>query len=183
MPSIPSTVKPKPTAKVNPKYTVFRDTREQQGWVFDESATCAGTVLKALKTGDYTLEGFEDILCIERKKNVSEFARNIVEARFDRELVRLEKFPMAFIVAEFTIEDIMRWPLNSGIPKHLLKSIRISKYFILKRLIDFQTKHPTIQFIMAGPHGKDVMLQLFKRAVELYGKPVENKTGTRKTEK
>lgn len=156
-------------AGLTKRYTVIRDTREQQGWTFTESAYCAGTVIKTMKTGDYTLEGMEDFLCVERKKNVAEFAKNIIEKRFDRELVRLNTFPVAFIILEFTMDDIMRWPLGSGIPKHLLYKIKISKYFILKRLIDFQTQYKNIQFVMVGPHGKDVLGTLFKKAIELYG--------------
>jgi hypothetical protein len=160
-------VKTKPL--IAKRYIVIRDTREQQGWTFSESAYCAGTVIRTMKTGDYTIEGLENFLCVERKKNVVEFAKNIIEARFDRELVRLNVFPMAFIVLEFTIEDIMRWPLGSGIPKYKLPFIKINKYFILKRLIDFQTKYKNIQFIMAGSHGKDVLGTLFKKAIDLYG--------------
>src|SRR5215210_7578524 len=73
-------------------YTVLRDTREQQGWIFEQGKLCNGTISKALKTGDYTLVGFESILCVERKKNVAEFAKNIIEKRFENELTRMEAF-------------------------------------------------------------------------------------------
>ena len=55
-------------------YLVYRDTREKDGWDFAQSGYCAGTEPQTIKTGDYTLHGYENHLCIERKGNVSELA-------------------------------------------------------------------------------------------------------------
>ena len=167
------------------KYNVIRDTREQQGWIFEATPYCTGTTIKTMKTGDYTLEGLENFFCVERKKNVSEFAKNILEARFERELVRLEVYPHAYIVCEFSLEDIMKWPLNSGIPKHKLPYVKITKQFILKRFLDIQTQYK-VKFIMAGPYGKEVMSSLFKRVSSLYEseiikRPVQTKVNRKKS--
>lgn len=156
-------------------YTVIRDTREQQGWIFEENQYCSGTIIKTMKTGDYTLQGFEHILTVERKKNVAEFAKNMLEKRFVAELVRMESFPLSFVVCEFTYNDIWRWPLNSGLPPQTIKKINISKYFIMKRLMDFQVQYKT-KFILAGPHAKDVVSSLFKRVNESYGGKPSGKT-------
>ena len=72
------------------KYTVIKDTREQEGWFFTQTTACDGMVREKLDTGDYSLRGYEELLAIERKGKISEFARNIVENRFERELERLE---------------------------------------------------------------------------------------------
>src|SRR5688572_9057132 len=63
-----------------PLYTVIRDTREQKGWIFEANAYCEGTVIETMKTGDYTLRGLEDRFVVERKRNVAEFAQNILQA-------------------------------------------------------------------------------------------------------
>lgn len=60
-----------------PKYTVIQDTREQKGWYFSEYDKCNGMEQGSLKTGDYTLKGFEDMVCIERKFSVEEIATNL----------------------------------------------------------------------------------------------------------
>lgn len=156
-------------AEASPKYVVIRDTREQQGWTFAASPHCGGTVLKALKTGDYSLVGLEDIFVVERKKSVAEFAKNMLEPRFEREMVRLEAFPHAFVLCEFDLADVQRWPLGSGLPPKVARTIRITKYFILKRLMDFHVQYKT-KFIFAGIHGEAVMASLFKRINELYAK-------------
>lgn len=151
------------------KYLVVRDTREQQGWTFASSPYCDGTVLKALKTGDYSLVGLEDRFVVERKKSVSEFAKNMLEPRFEREMARLEGFAHAYILCEFTLDDVQRWPLGSGLPPKVARTIKITKYFILKRLMDFHVQYKT-KFIFAGIHGEAVMASLFKRINEFYAK-------------
>lgn len=150
------------------RYTVVRDTREQQGWTFAESSYCEGTILKALKTGDYSLVGLEDIFVVERKKSVAEFAKNMLEARFEREMVRLENFQHAYIICEFDLADVQRWPLGSGLPPKVARTIKITKYFILKRLMDFHVQYK-VKFIFAGIHGEAVISSLFKRINEIYG--------------
>ena len=60
-----------------PKYKVIKDTREQNGWFFTPYEKCSGMEVKTLHTGDYTLEGFEDVVCIERKGCVAEIAMNL----------------------------------------------------------------------------------------------------------
>ena len=52
---------------MSPDYTVIKDTREQNGWSFSQYDKCAGMEIGTLHTGDYTLRGFEDVICIERK--------------------------------------------------------------------------------------------------------------------
>jgi hypothetical protein len=122
-------------------------------------------VIETMKTGDYTLRGLEKIFVVERKQSVAEFAKNMLEPRFEREMVRLETFTHAFIVCEFDFNDVQRWPLGSGLPRNATK---ISKYFIMKRLMDFHVQYKT-KFIFAGIHGKEVMSSLFKRINETYG--------------
>ena len=87
------------------KFVVIRDTREHKnkGWYFKESEFCQGMVEKKLDTGDYSIEGLEDVLCIERKASVSEIAANLVDKRFDRELDRMESFKYRFLILEFSL--------------------------------------------------------------------------------
>ena len=68
-----------------PDYTIIIDTREQQPWAFKHHSVAN----RKLDTGDYSMEGFEDIFTIERKKSISEIANNIVESRFSNALERL----------------------------------------------------------------------------------------------
>ena len=62
-------------------FTIIKDTREKQGYTFQPSKTqyhvCKGMVSRKLDTGDYSLEGLEDKICIERKASVVELANNV----------------------------------------------------------------------------------------------------------
>jgi ERCC4-type nuclease len=154
-------------------YTVLKDTREQQGWVFTKSANCNGTVETTLPTGDYTLEEYKSELCIEHKGSSGEFARNIVENRFVEELKRMQEIEYPFIVLEFTMSDIIHFPRNSGIPPALWPKLRISPFFLLKKFMEFQYQYKA-KIILAGSHGKDVASSIFKRMIE-YGSKSERK--------
>jgi len=79
-------------------YTVVRDTREQRGWCFNPM------VERTLRGGDYTIEELYRYLRIERKGSFGELAgnlgRKVLRARFEREMQRLQAFPLRFLVVE-----------------------------------------------------------------------------------
>lgn len=124
---------------------IIIDTREQQPWTFAEHTV---SVCK-LDTGDYSLEGFEHLLCIERKKTVSEFANNIVEKRYDDWTRRMAQFKYKFLLLEFTLDDVYSFPINSGMPKYLWSQTRISPKFIIKKLTELLIYHD-IHIIFCG---------------------------------
>jgi len=97
---------------VLPSYTVIRDTREQDGygWIFDKAdlrkkpPRCDGTIIKTMDTGDYTLEGYDDILCIERKTDFSELWVNYSARKtFEKEMERMRRFKYKYIIVESPI--------------------------------------------------------------------------------
>jgi ERCC4-type nuclease len=143
------------------KYEVIRDTREQTGWWFPESDECAGTTVSKLDTGDYTIRGLENEFVIERKKNLAEFAQNIVESRFEREMERLAQFRDAFLLIDCSPSDIDIFPANSGIPRHLHSKSRISPNFILSKLRYYQNKFG-VYIILTEGMGKTWAERLFR---------------------
>jgi ERCC4-type nuclease len=56
-------------------FTIIVDTREQKPWSFENYTTA----IRKLDTGDYSIEGLEHLLCIERKRSVSEIANKIMQ--------------------------------------------------------------------------------------------------------
>lgn len=153
----------------NPKYEVVRDNREKpgHGWTFPpDEHFCHGTIEGTLKTGDYTLVGFEDILSVERKRNTSEWASNVFDKRFDRELQRLNLFKYAFIILEFTMDDLMSFPENSGIPRGMWARLRTTSALLLKKTIEISFKYPNVKIIFAGDKGRFFVSSLFKRVTE-----------------
>lgn len=126
-------------------FIIIRDTREKKGWDFSGEQV----ELQALKTGDYSIKGFEDQVCIERKKSVGELASNVTQPRFEREIKRMAEIPHAFILLEFSMFDLDLYPSGTNLPRRVKKKIRIKGNFIksvLSRyLIDYN-----IQTILCG---------------------------------
>lgn len=117
---------------------IIQDTREKQPWTFDSKFYNANTTVAKLDTGDYTIKGFEELLCIERKKSTTEIFNNVVDDRFMREMERMQHFQFPFMILEFSLKDIMSFPYNTTIPKYLWKKIKVKSGFVLKIFNDIQ---------------------------------------------
>ncbi len=150
------------------RYKVLRDNREQanNGWFFDEGGECVGTAFATIKTGDYTLEGYEGILTIERKGTTGEFATNVNEARFTRELERMNLMKYPYLILEFELADLYNFPANSGIPKSKWPHLRVSANYLLKRLTQIYNRYPNIRVLFAGQHGPDIAVTIFRNVLE-----------------
>jgi hypothetical protein len=124
------------------EFTIIVDTREQQPWEFEHHAVAH----KKLDTGDYSIEGLEDILCIERKKSSSEFANNIVESRFKDVIERMSQMKYSFLLLEFYLEDLLIYPIGSTVPKRMWDKIKISPAFLIKNILELQLNHNIIVY-------------------------------------
>lgn len=122
---------------VDPNYTIIIDTREQQPWSFKHHSIAS----KKLDAGDYSLEGFENILAIERKKSVCEIANNVVESRFKDALERLGQLKYSFILLEFDLENVLNYPIGSTLPKRLWDKTKITPTFLLRNILDWELKY------------------------------------------
>lgn len=149
------------------KYMVLRDTKEKEGygWEWRPSKYCEGTQSIAMETGDYTLRGLENYFVIERKGGIAEWAMNIHQERFFRELERLQEFKFSWILLEFNMKDIFNYPVGSGIPRHKWKKLRFRGPYILKVTTEMMVKYNT-KFILCGNSGKEVASNIFKRMIE-----------------
>ncbi len=143
---------------------IIIDTREQKPWQFEEHVTAN----RKLDTGDYSVEGLENILAIERKRNVAEIANNITESRFKDVVERLKAFKYAFILLEFDLNNVLEYPIGSTIPKRLWNKIRISPQYILKHITDLQVDHG-IHVLFCGSSGnaEKIALSIMKRVYKL----------------
>jgi len=149
------------------KYVVIRDTREKEGhgWSWRKSKYCDGTVSRKLDTGDYTLEGMENYLTIDRKGSIAEWAKNVTEARFERELERLDAIQHPWILLEFNMNDVLNYPVGSGIPKYKWKYLKFRGPFILKKMTEMTMRHRA-RIVLCGGSGKEVASNIFKRTIE-----------------
>ncbi len=146
---------------------IIRDTREKVGyWDFsfhgyEQSVSC-------LKTGDYSISGYEDILCIERKKSTGEVARNIGvdRVRFEAELLRMKDFKYKYLIFEFSVAQLLFYPKGSGLSREAMKKTRISPQFILKKLDEYEKEYG-IEIIYAGNKegAMEVAMEIFNEVI------------------
>lgn len=155
----------------NDSFTIIVDTREQMPWEFGFHTTSR----RKLDTGDYSIEGMEHLLCIERKRSVSEIANNITEKRFKDVLDRMNQIPHSFILLEFDLEDVYQFPIGSDIPKKLWDKMRITNKYILKYLTSIQLNY-NIHIIYCGDsdNAEKMAVQLMKRVYEKYSQNQNN---------
>jgi ERCC4-type nuclease len=156
---------------LTPKYKVIKDTREQNGWFFSEYDKCLGMQVKTLHTGDYTIEGFEDIVCVERKGCVSEIAMNLGKKKnaFQAEMQRMKDYEFSFLICEFDMDDILKYPEGSSVPKSLRDKVKVTGKYILKCLMEFQVYYDT-KIMLCGNKNNAFLVcnSLFKRLNEAF---------------
>jgi hypothetical protein len=121
----------------NQDFTIIIDTREQQPWSFSEYVVAN----KKLDTGDYSIDGLQEIFAIERKKSINEIANNIVEPRFKDVVARLSQLKYSFLLLEFSMTDVLNYPIGSNLPKKMWDKVKITPAFIMKNILDWQLKH------------------------------------------
>ena len=82
---------------------------------------------------------------IERKASVEEIANNLGKKKsaFLSEMERMQEFKYPFMVLEFSMEDLLKFPENSKIPKNKLRQVRITGKYLLKSLVEFQLWYNT----------------------------------------
>lgn len=119
------------------KYYIIRDTREKPefGYRFEEDEFCAGTIVRKLDVGDYSIENFEKQIAIERKQSVSEIANNYTEDRFWREVEKLAQMDYPFFVFEFNWNDIAGYPNNLKMSSIVKARIKIKPAFIFSKTL------------------------------------------------
>jgi hypothetical protein len=159
------------TYKVAPPFTVIKDTREQDGYFFSEFNTCAGMIDQKLDTGDYSILGMEDKICIERKGCVEELAVNLGQKKhaFLAEVERMTPFPHKFIVLEFSLEDLIKFPDETRIPVKNKASLKITGKYMLKCLFEFQL-YNNVQILFCGNKYNAFLAvsSILKRVNEMY---------------
>jgi hypothetical protein len=129
---------------------IIRDTREKYGWSF-EAYPDIDIIDKKLQAGDYTIQGCESSIIIERKSSVTEIANNLGKdyARFCREFDKLSTRCKKYIVCEFEYSELANFPKGANIPDALKAKIRVSGNFLKYRVLELEQKY-YIKFVFAG---------------------------------
>jgi len=91
---------------------VIIDTREQLPYAFSDRVVAVRSPLAA---GDYSVEGAEHLLAVERK-SLDDFVSSVIRdrPRFRREIERLQGYAFACVVVEASLADAFAHCYHSG---------------------------------------------------------------------
>lgn len=155
-------------AKKLPEIYIRRDLREKdgQGWYFDSEdkkpgkVRILGTTFESMDAADYSIQGYEDLVRIERKMGFRELFTNLFDKdnkeRFEIELTKLSSVKYKYLIVESSInEDIM----SLSVPQYKGYGPPTSK--IINMLYEYQLDFDIIP-IFAGDCGKKIAAQIFK---------------------
>lgn len=147
-------------------FTVLVDTREKQPWEFLSSSILGREFVK-LDSGDYTVDGLEDILAIERKRDVAELANNVTEKRFPDWLERMAEKRFKYILIECDLQDVIDYPVGSSVPKRLWGKVRISGSYLMKCISQIQVKYGIhVVFCSNARTAAHLATNIMKRVIE-----------------
>jgi hypothetical protein len=115
---------------------IVQDVQEKQPWNFEFYGH--PQKIQYLATGDYTVEGHETSVVIERKKTTGELYNNLLSKykQFKAECERIQTFDYRFLICEFPMSDFDIFPINSGIPRHIWGKLRKGGDFMKDRLTE-----------------------------------------------
>ena len=137
-------------------FSVIVDSREQIPFEFT-SSKIGNIINRKLNTGDYSIEGLEETLCIERKATVNEFYNNITQKRFWAEMERMKSYKYRFLIFEFSASDVDMFPYGADLPASVLKKLQISSAYLMKCIAKIQTQYD-IHVIFGGNRDNSVYL-------------------------
>lgn len=151
---------------------ILIDSREQKPWKFRDYKCHRCT----LETGDYAMasepnskytdEQLNHLLCIDRKGSVSELFQNVTQVRFKKEIERMKRFKHAYLIFEFTLEDVMRYPIGSDIPRRRWRYLRVRPPFVLSFLSQLMLEGIHVIFAGNPMHAQQIALNVMKKVYE-----------------
>ena len=154
------------------QFTAIADTREQQPLEFD-SPYIDSVVVKKLDTGDYSIVGLEDMLCIERKNGIAEFYRNITQERFENELERMRAFKYRFLVLECSLSEVMDVPYSLGLNKKQTEMCKLKPKYVLMKISEIQVNYGVhVVFAETREGVTEIVTNIMKRVYEIESRGV-----------
>lgn len=150
---------------------ILCDRREKEPFNFSFFNEVTEYKKATLKTGDYTMQDYQNILCIERKKNTGEICINlgIKWKTFQKELERIKVIPYRYLVCEFLETDFNMFPEHSGIPNNKWPFLKMNKNFLKSRFYEVIDKYQiTPIFSSNKQEAEQKTIEIFKYIKDLH---------------
>ena len=150
--------------KIPKSFTVLVDDREKKAWDLPHKIE-----KKRLKTGDYTVKGFEKIIAIEKKSGLIELLNDLTNGyrpTFERFLKRLSKYPVKVIVVEDTLSELSINRALSHIRRKSKGKARLTARSIYYWTAEIAVKYQ-IPIVFVGKRAKiNLLPEVFRAAFE-----------------
>ena len=148
---------------------IIQDTREKMPWNFESFSECEGQIREYVDAGDYVIQGNEQLITIDRKKSVTELANNlgIRIQRFRNEMERMQEYKYKYVVCEFPYEKLLMFPKGAGLPKTVLRKIRVKGKFLVKRMEQLFEEFG-VEFVFSNnrEEAQQKAIELFTKAID-----------------
>jgi len=118
-----------------------------------------------LETGDYTMPGYENIICVERKAP-GDICSCIFEKRFRAELERMQLLKESHVVIDADIEYLADYP--RWLPASVQSRIKVDGPLVLRQILEYQHEYPLTRWHFAGFNGAGWTLGLLRCAARHY---------------
>lgn len=125
-------------------FTIIIDTREKLP--FDFSIRGVQQEKIKLDTGDYSVKGLENKICLDRKVGASELYQNLFKqyTRFKKELLRMQAYERAIFIVENPYQEILDFP--NSLPKRARASVKFGRQHLIDKIKHIQEKYG-VEFI------------------------------------
>ena len=147
------------------------DTREKKPFDFEGDDSFLEIKHTKLEVGDYTLEGLENIIVIERKNSADELFMNFTanRERIKAEFERMSSVKIKILLIEESCEDIFN-PYHYYVNKKPnKKNIKMPVAVVAQNLTDLMLLH-NVHILFVGGRGKAMLKGLLLKAFELHRK-------------
>jgi ERCC4-type nuclease len=125
-PAIPVLAERGGTELKTPRATVLVDTREQDPFNFSRfDGWFAGVEKKAMKLGDYSISGMEQV-CVVERKNLSDLVHSLTAERpvFMSRLRRMSTYPQRLLVVTAPLSTVKSsYPFSNSNPNRIMQSL------------------------------------------------------------
>ena len=88
---------------------------------------------------------------------------------FQAEMERMRDYEFSFMICEFTMNDLLKYPEGSRVPMRARSKVRVTGKYLLKCLIEFQLWYDT-KILFCGDKNNAFIVcnSVFKRLNELF---------------
>lgn len=148
-------------------FNIIIDSREQHPLTFRKSSTLNETIIRKLDVGDYSIEGYENNISIERKSPQDLFGTlGQGHKRFKAELERAKELDYFGIVVEAPFMTV----LNEGFEGAHYSKMRGN--VIIQQCCTIEMRYPNVRFWFCNSRSEatSVIRQLFKAYTKHKGK-------------